>query len=116
MRIAVASFSHETCTFCSKPTTVEDFEAGGVLHGEEVLEASRGIPSYINGYIKAAEEHDDCTYTLTGPMSRGAKRNLGVSAVLGFGESNHVVITPTLHQVLDDAIFHAVGLTSRTST
>ena len=52
MRIAVASFSHETCTFCPKPTTVDDFEAGKVLHGDDVLESTRGIPSYINGFIK----------------------------------------------------------------
>jgi len=56
LRIAVASFSHETCTFCPKPTTVEDFEAGGVLHGKDVLDSARGIPSYINGFIKGAEE------------------------------------------------------------
>ncbi|MFH0848672.1 MAG: M81 family metallopeptidase [archaeon] len=56
MRIAVASFSHETCTFCPKRTTIEDFEKGGVLYGNDVLETERGIPSYINGYIKAAEE------------------------------------------------------------
>jgi len=24
IRIAVAKFSHETCTFCPKPTTIED--------------------------------------------------------------------------------------------
>jgi len=59
MRIAVASFSHETCTFCPKPTTVEDFERGGVLRGKEVLDAHRGIPSYINGFIRAAEEAGD---------------------------------------------------------
>ena len=59
MRLAVASFSHETCTFCPRPTTVEAFERVGVLHGREVLEAHRGIPSYINGFIKAAEEEDD---------------------------------------------------------
>ncbi|MBS7637563.1 M81 family metallopeptidase [Candidatus Bathyarchaeota archaeon] len=59
MRIAVASFSHETCTFCPRPTTIEDFERGGVLRGGEVLKAHRGIPSYINGFIKAAEEEGD---------------------------------------------------------
>lgn len=59
MRIAVASFSHETCTFCPRPTTIEDFERGGVLRGEEALTAHRGIPSYINGFIKAAEEAGD---------------------------------------------------------
>ena len=67
MRIAVASFSHETCTFCPKPTTIEDFERGGVHRGKEVLESVRGIPTYINGFIKAAEEEDDVE--LVGIMS-----------------------------------------------
>jgi len=59
LRIGVASFSHETCTFCPKPTTVEDFEAGGVEYGKEVLEQSRGIPNYINGFILASKEEED---------------------------------------------------------
>ena len=73
MKIAVASFSHETCTFCPRPTTVEDFEAGGVLYGEEVLERARGIPSYINGFIKAADEEDDVKLVgiLAASRSRG---------------------------------------------
>lgn len=54
----MASFSHETCTFSPRRTTIEDFERGGILYGEEVLETHRGIPSYINGFIKAAEEGD----------------------------------------------------------
>ncbi len=56
MKIAVASFSHETCTFCPKLTTIEDFEKGGVLYGRDVIEDSRGVSTYINGYIRAAEE------------------------------------------------------------
>jgi microcystin degradation protein MlrC len=73
LKIAVASFSHETCTFCPRPTTVEAFEAGGVLHGEEVLEYARGIPSYINGFIKAADEEDDVELVgvLAASRSRG---------------------------------------------
>ncbi len=73
LKITVASFSHETCTFCPRPTTVEDFEAGGVLHGEEVLEHARGIPSYINGFIKAADEEDDVELVgiLAASRSRG---------------------------------------------
>ena len=73
MRIAVASFSHETCTFCPKPTTVEDFEAGGVLYGRDVLESARGIPNYINGFIKAAEESPgvDLVGILSASRSRG---------------------------------------------
>lgn len=59
MRIAVASFSHETCTLCPRPTTVENFERGGVYFGEEVLDNVRGVPTYMNGFIKAAEEESD---------------------------------------------------------
>ncbi|MBN2335506.1 M81 family metallopeptidase [Candidatus Bathyarchaeota archaeon] len=73
MRIAVASFSHETCTFCPKPTTVGDFEAGGVLYGDAVLESARGIPNYINGFIKAAEEREgvELVGILAASRSRG---------------------------------------------
>jgi len=56
MRIAVASFSHETCTFCPRRTTVEDFERMGVLYGVDVLKDARGTPTYINGFIRVAEE------------------------------------------------------------
>ena len=56
MRIAVASFSHETCTFNPIPTTVEDFEWGGVPRGQAVLDDSRGVSTYINGFIQVADE------------------------------------------------------------
>jgi microcystin degradation protein MlrC len=59
MRIAVASFSHETCTFCPRLTTSEDYEYVGVPKGRDVLESARGIPNYINGYIKVAESEPD---------------------------------------------------------
>jgi len=56
MRIAIARFSHETCTFCPRPTPSQDFEKGGVLHGEEVIEKARGIKGYVRGFMKVAEE------------------------------------------------------------
>jgi len=59
MRIAVASFSHETCTFNPTPTTVDDFEWGGVPRGQAVLDANRGVSTYINGFIKVAEAAPD---------------------------------------------------------
>lgn len=73
MRIAIASFSHETCTFCPKPTTIDDFEAGGVFYDKEVIEEVRGIPTYINGYIMAAEKYDDVELVgiLSASRSRG---------------------------------------------
>jgi microcystin degradation protein MlrC len=52
----------------------------------------------------------EVNYVATGPLEHGATRRLGTVAVLGFGENNHVVITPTLHQVKDDAIFPAIGM------
>ena len=56
MRIAIARFSHETCTFCPRPTTVDDFEKGGVHHGQEVIEKARGVRGYVRGFVKVAEE------------------------------------------------------------
>ncbi len=59
MHIAVASFSHETCTFNPTPTTVEDFEWGGVTRGQAVLDHARGVSTYINGFIKVADASPD---------------------------------------------------------
>ncbi|MGE5560711.1 MAG: M81 family metallopeptidase [Chloroflexota bacterium] len=54
MRIAIAGFADETCTFCKEPTTVELFEPA-TKRGQAVIDANRGIPTYINGYIRALE-------------------------------------------------------------
>ena len=56
MRIAIARFSHETCTFCPRPTMSQDYEKGGVLHGEDVIEKARGVKGYVRGFVKVAEE------------------------------------------------------------
>ncbi|MGD2200108.1 MAG: M81 family metallopeptidase [Candidatus Bathyarchaeota archaeon] len=56
MRVAIARFSHETCTFCPRPTTIDHFERGGVYHGEEVIERARGVKGYVRGFIETAEE------------------------------------------------------------
>lgn len=54
MRIGIAGFSDETCTFCKDPTTIERFEQGTV-RGQAILERSRGIPTYINGFMRVLE-------------------------------------------------------------
>jgi len=59
LRIAVAGFSHETCTFCPTPTTVGSYERGGVYRGDEVIEAYRGVQIYINGFIRVVEKEED---------------------------------------------------------
>ncbi|MGD2142826.1 MAG: M81 family metallopeptidase [Candidatus Bathyarchaeota archaeon] len=56
MRIAIARFSHETCTFCPRPTTIEHFEMGGVYQGDEVIQRARGVKGYVRGFINVAEE------------------------------------------------------------
>ncbi|MGE5653886.1 MAG: M81 family metallopeptidase [Bacillota bacterium] len=55
MRVAVAEFSHETCTFCPDPTTIASLEPY-VRRGQAVIDKNRGIPTYINGFIKIADQ------------------------------------------------------------
>ncbi|MDP2872102.1 MAG: M81 family metallopeptidase [Bacillota bacterium] len=70
MRIAIAGFSDETCTFCPEPTTIERYEPWA-LRGEAILDQNRGIPTYINGYMKVLEaegaEIVPVTYAARGP-------------------------------------------------
>ena len=55
IRIAVATFSHETCTFCPDPTGVKEWEYyGPPQRGADVLRNG----SYIGGFVSAAKEYD----------------------------------------------------------
>jgi len=55
-RIGVATFSHETCTFCPNPTGVAEWEFyGPPVRGEALLEEG----GYIGGFVKAAKEYSD---------------------------------------------------------
>jgi microcystin degradation protein MlrC len=54
MRIGIATFSHETCTFCPNPTGIEEWEFyGPPMKGEEVLRSG----SYITGFVDRAVEY-----------------------------------------------------------
>lgn len=53
IRIAVARFSHETCTFCPKPTTIEDWEFYGPPT-RDIINTDRG---YIGGFKSMCEEY-----------------------------------------------------------
>jgi microcystin degradation protein MlrC len=56
IRIGVATFSHETCTFCPEPTGIPEWEYyGPPIRGEQVLRAD----SYIRGFVAAAGEYDN---------------------------------------------------------
>lgn len=54
MRIAVASFSHETLTFCPEISTLEAWEAGGIRYGPDALDTEGEGNGYITGYKEAA--------------------------------------------------------------
>lgn len=55
LRLAVATFSHETCTFCPDPTGVAEWEFyGPPVRGEAVLRQS----GYIAGFVGAARDYD----------------------------------------------------------
>jgi microcystin degradation protein MlrC len=59
MRIAVASFSHETLTFCPEISTLEAWEAGGIRYGPDTLDTEGEGKGYITGYKEAAEGQED---------------------------------------------------------
>lgn len=52
IRIAVARFSHETCTFCPNPTTIEEWEHYGPPTSD-IIDSDRG---YIGGFKTMSEE------------------------------------------------------------
>lgn len=53
IRIALAGFAHETNTFCSWRTDLEEFEANGLYRGENLLGLA-GTNSVIGGAVDAA--------------------------------------------------------------
>ena len=69
MRIAVASFSHETLTFCPEISTLEAWEAGGIRYSPDALDTEGEGKGYITGYKEAAEGQEDVE--LVGILSTG---------------------------------------------
>ena len=66
-KVAVATFSHETCTFCpGGDVTVEDWEQVSLpVGGEELL----GGGGYIGGFVAMAEDYGDMELVgLTSPL------------------------------------------------
>jgi len=68
-KIGIATFSHETCTFCPQPTGIAEFEYyGAPLQGDQVLTAGE----YIGGFVQMASELGGADLVgITSP--RGAK-------------------------------------------
>ncbi|MBT8395549.1 MAG: hypothetical protein HKO65_07095 [Gemmatimonadetes bacterium] len=66
-RVAVATFSHETCTFCpGGDVTIEDWERVSPPVGGDALLSGGG---YIGGFVSAAEDYGDMELVgLSSPM------------------------------------------------
>jgi microcystin degradation protein MlrC len=58
-RIAVASFSHETLTFCPELTDLEAWEGSDIKYGPKTLNTQGEGKTYITGFKEATENHDD---------------------------------------------------------
>jgi microcystin degradation protein MlrC len=80
LRIAVASFSHETCTFCPNETTLEDWEAGGIRYGADSLNTEGEGKNYITGYKETAAGHGDVE--LVGILRPGRPQTVGMGSWL----------------------------------
>ncbi|HEX7102486.1 MAG TPA: M81 family metallopeptidase [Nitrolancea sp.] len=55
MRIAIGGISHETNTFCTGLSTVENFKLGEWSEGEEIIAQHAGVRDYEGGILEAAE-------------------------------------------------------------
>jgi microcystin degradation protein MlrC len=104
-RVAVVSIADESAIQHLQATSRVGDEVTLSVGGTSTEWAGTPVP--LTGAVTFL---GDCTFVLTGPMSRGATIRLGTVAVLRFDDDNHVVITSRLFQLLDDAVLHAVGL------
>jgi microcystin degradation protein MlrC len=57
--IAVASFSHETLTFCPEPSDLKAWEEGGIKYGVETLNTEGEGKTYITGFKEATDCFED---------------------------------------------------------
>ena len=80
MRIAVAVFSHETCTFCPNITTLDDWEKGGILYGDDVLDYEGRGKSYVTGYKEIVDK--DETVELVGILRTQRAMTVGMGSWL----------------------------------
>jgi microcystin degradation protein MlrC len=53
MRLALLGFSHETNTFAPTPTTYAQFEASGILRGDDILRRHETAHTTVAGYLEA---------------------------------------------------------------
>jgi len=103
LRIGVASFAHETCTFCPTPTGIEEFEFyGPPYEGKEVFEAS----NYVRGFVNQAREHKELELVgLSSPRrSKGGSSGSWITEE-AFDKYTHLIIKDIEEQEPLDGIY-----------
>lgn len=108
MRIAVASFAHETNTWSSERTGLSDFQALEYARGEEVRARHQGVRSYLGGMFDEAREagieavpilsavaepsgtiEDDCYVTVAREIVAGIRAALAAGPLDGLALALH---------------------------
>jgi microcystin degradation protein MlrC len=96
MRIAVAQFSHETCTFCPEVSTLELWEKKGLTYGEKTLDTEGEGKSYITGFKAGVEGEPDVE--LVGIMRANGP------ATTGYGSWNTTQMFDTISDRICDRL------------
>ncbi|MBT4963258.1 MAG: M81 family metallopeptidase [Francisellaceae bacterium] len=108
MRIAVAGFQHETNTFSTQKTVLEDFEQADVwpklCEGREILNLLSGMNIPMSGFIEqAAHEHVQvvpilwCSAPPSGLVNKDAFEMISQKIITGIIESQPDAIYLDLH-------------------
>ncbi len=100
IRIAVATFSHETCTFCPEPTGIAEWEFyGPPVRGDQVLNEG----GYIRGFVDAAREYDnvDLVGLLSPRDAKGGSSGSWITPEAFDKYSNGIVNDVKLHGPFD---------------
>jgi microcystin degradation protein MlrC len=105
IRIAVATFSHETCTFCPRPTTIEDWE----FYGPPTRELFGSNQGYIGGFKRMCDEYGGIE--LVGILSpRGARGGSSGSWITteAFDKYSGLIVDDLKHAGHLDGVFLAL--------
>ena len=104
IRIAVAAFSHETCTFCPDPTTVADWE----YYGPPTRDILRGN-GYIQGFKRMCDEFGGVQLVgVTSPReSRGGSSGSWLTRE-AFGKYSGLIVADLFQAGRLDGVFLAL--------
>ena len=94
MRVAIGGISHESSTFATTPTTLEDFRVRSLAEGSPILERFAGTQTSFGGFLDAGREAGfECVPTLAasampgGPVTAEATTHLTDRLVAGLRDA-----------------------------